>query len=213
MELLISIVLGWFERLPARQKPKAKKKSGFSRKIVAFLVVAVFVVVVVVSYQMGGTGSPATSTGSSKVLLVTSMGNITIELYEDMPITSGNFENLVQKGTYDGTIFHRVVHDFVVQGGDASGKGITVPTIADELPNKHSNLRGSVAMAKTSEPNSATSQFYINLKDNLDLDSNYSVFGRVLAGMNVVDAIGNVSTDANYRPLQNVTVTRAELVK
>jgi len=149
----------------------------------------------------------------TKVLLVTTLGNITIELYDDMPITSRNFKNLTQRGIYDGTFFHRVVHDFVIQGGDASLKSINVPTIPDELPNKHSNVRGSVGMAKTSEPNSATSQFYINLKDNLRLDSNYSVFGRVIAGMDVVDVTGNKPTDTNDKPLQDVMVIRAELIK
>ena len=122
----------------------------------------------------------------------------------DRPITSANFKNLTEYGIYDGTIFHRVVHNYVIQGGDASAKGITVPTILDELPNKHSNIRGSVAMAKTSAPNSATSQFYINLVDNLGLDSSYSVFGRVVEGMDVVDAIGNVAMDENDRPEQDV---------
>jgi peptidylprolyl isomerase len=140
------------------------------------------------------------------------MGNITIELYDDMPITSGNFKNLTKHGIYDGTIFHRVVHNFVIQGGDASAKRINVPTIPDELPNKHSNTRGSVAMAKTSMPNSATSQFYINLKDNTNLDSNYSVFGKVTAGMDVVDAIGNTATDTNGKPLQDIKITRAEFI-
>lgn len=154
-----------------------------------------------------------TKRGSNRVLLVTSMGNITIEMYDDMPITSGNFRDLIERRIFDGTIFHRVVHNFVVQGGDASVKGIDVPAIRDELPNKHSNVRGSVAMAKTSEPNSATSQFYINLVDNVRLDSNYSVFGKVVAGMNVADTIGNVSTDTDDKPLQNVTIIKAELTQ
>jgi len=147
-----------------------------------------------------------------RVLLDTSMGSITVELYEDMPVTSTNFRNLTEHGTYDGTIFHRVVHNFVIQGGDASAKGITVPTIPDELPNKHSNVRGSVAMAKTSQPNSATSQFYINLIDSTRLDSNYSVFGKVVAGIDVVDKIGSVSTGANDKPLLDVTIIKAELI-
>ena len=147
-----------------------------------------------------------------KALLSTSLGNITVELYDDMPITSGNFRSLTQRGIYDGTIFHRVVHNFVIQGGDASAKGITVPTILDELPNKHSNVRGSVAMAKTSQPNSADSQFYINLGDNLRLDSNYSVFGKVAEGMDIVDRIGNVATDKNDKPLQDVTMVKAKLI-
>jgi cyclophilin family peptidyl-prolyl cis-trans isomerase len=147
------------------------------------------------------------------------MGTIVIGLFDDMPITTGNFENLTQLGYYDGTIFHRVAYNFVIQGGDVSGKGIVVPTILDELPNKHSNMRGSVAMAKTNLPNSATSQFFINLNDtNTFLDSNYSVFGEVIAGMDVVDAIGQVPinpTNPLYpndgKPKQNVTVMTAQL--
>jgi peptidylprolyl isomerase len=200
--------------LPARHRSKAKRKSGFFNRRMAVLIAVIAIVIVVVAYQMAGREDAGTNGVPTRVLLVTSMGNITIELYDDMPITSGNFESLTQSRTYDGTVFHRVVHDFVVQGGDASVKGISVPTIPDELPNKHNNVRGSVAMAKTSEPNSATSQFYINLKDNsVSLDTNYSVFGRVIEGMAVVDAIGNVQTDTNDRPLQDVTLIRAELTK
>ena len=129
-----------------------------------------------------------------------------------MPITTGNFKKLVQQGIYDGTIFHRVIDGFMIQGGDASVKGITVPTIPDELPNKHSNDRGWVAMAKTNETNSATSQFYINLENNSEnLDSNYSVFGKVIDGMNVVDTIGEVPTYAN-KPLEDVEIIKAEFI-
>ena len=155
-------------------------------------------------------GSALTADGNPKVLLDTSKGKIVLELYpEKAPETVKNFLNYVDEKFYDGTIFHRVIQDFVVQGGDASAKGITVQTIPDELPNKHNNTRGSVAMAKTSEPNSATSQFYINLKDNPHLNANYSVFGRVIEGMAIVDAIGNVPTDTNYKPLQDVMLIRA----
>lgn len=174
------------------------------------IAVVLIIVLLAVACQMIGKSSPETNSNTTKVLLDTNMGNITIELYNDMPITSGNFKNLTEHGIYDGTIFHRAAHNFVIQGGDASAKGIHVPTIPDELPNKHSNTRGSVAMAKTSMPNSATSQFYINLKDNTNLDSNYSVFGKVTAGMDVVDAIGNTATDTNGKPLQDIKITRAE---
>ena len=153
---------------------------------------------------------------SNKVLLATSMGDITIQLYDDMPITTSNFKNLTRMGIFNGTIFHRVVHDFVIQGGDATPKGITVPPIQDELPNLHSNIRGALAMAKTTEPNSATSQFFIDLKDNsAGLDSNYSVFARVIVGMEVVDAIGQVPTNPadDGQPLQDVTLISAALVK
>ena len=190
---------------------KARRARAFRRKLaVVFVAVLLIIVFLVVVYSFGG-GKPVASAG--RVLLVTSMGNVTIELYGDMPVTTGNFKNLVNISAYDGTIFHRVVHDFVVQGGNVSGKGISVPTIADELPNKHSNVRGSVAMAKTSEPNSATSQFYINLVDNsASLDSNYSVFGRVVAGMDVVDRIGGVTTDANDMPVQDVLLIEALMI-
>lgn len=162
---------------------------------------------------------------TNKVLLVTSMGNITIELYSDMPITTGNFKNLVRTGVYDGTIFHRVVPGFVIQGGDATSKGITVPTIPDELPNKHSNVRGTVAMAKTNQANSATSQFFINLNDTnagppASLDSTYSVFGKVVAGMDIVDNISLVTVfstnqqDPGYqRPVTDVTLIVAQFVR
>lgn len=189
---------------------KARKERAFRRKIIAVVVIVVIVASLGLFYYFGS----RSSSELNKVVLRTTMGDITIQLYEDMPITTGNFRDLVKREVYDGTIFHRVVHDFVIQGGDATAKGVSVATIRDELPNKHSNIRGSVAMAKTSEPNSATSQFYINLKDNSGtLDSNYSVFGKVTSGMDVVDAIGNVATDSNDRPLQEVELTKAELVQ
>jgi cyclophilin family peptidyl-prolyl cis-trans isomerase len=156
------------------------------------------------------------------VTLNTTMGVIVIGLFDDMPITSGNFKNLTTLELFDGTIFHRVVKNFVIQGGDIfAGKGINITKIPDELPNKHSNIRGSVAMAKSSYPNgtiilnSATSQFYVNVADNAFLDSvegnGYSVFGQVTEGMNVVDNISNVTTDVYDRPIISVTVTKATL--
>lgn len=141
------------------------------------------------------------------------MGDIVIELFSDMSMTAGNFKNLTEHGVYDGTTFHRVVRNFAVQGGDATSKEIFVPSIRDELPNKHSNVRGSVAMAKTSAPDSATSQFYINLVDNsANLDSNYSVFGQVIEGMSAVNSIGGVTVDTNDKPLQDVTLIRAQVI-
>ena len=199
--------------------PHRHRKSHTVRNALIVIVTLVVVVSgVVVAYQMSG-GKPNSFSGG-KILLVTSMGNITIELFDNMPITAGNFKTLTQQGIYDGTIFHRVVTGFVIQGGDATSKGITVPPIQDELPNKHNNVRGSVAMAKTSQPNSATSQFFINLKNNAGtLDSNYSVFGQVIAGMDVADAIGNVEitpTDPSIpddgKPVHDVTLLVAEII-
>lgn len=193
------------------RKFRGKKSRVQRTRLLATAVVILLVVSLVTVYVL----KPRTQSTvvSNKVLLMTDYGNITIQLYDDMPITAGNFKNLTIQGVYDGTIFHRVVQDFVIQGGDASPKGITVPTISDELPNKHSNVRGSVAMAKTNQSNSATSQFFINVKDNLNLDSNYSVFGTVISGMEVVDTIKNVPVDTNDKPLQDVTILKATLVE
>ncbi len=196
-----------------RERKFRGKKSRVQRTrlIVAAVVILLVVSLVTVYVLKPGTQS---TVSSNRVLLMTDYGNITIQLYEDMPITTGNFKNLASQGVYDGTLFHRVVQDFVIQGGDASPKGITVPTISDELPNKHSNVRGSVAMAKSGQPNSATSQFFINVKDNsADLDSNYSVFGTVISGMEVVDTIKNVPVDTNDKPLQDVTILKATLIE
>jgi cyclophilin family peptidyl-prolyl cis-trans isomerase len=138
----------------------------------------------------------------NRVLLTTNMGNITIQLRDDMPITTENFKNLTKQGKYDGTIFHRVIADFVVQGGQINS---TWPSINDEFSSNNHNIRGTVAMAKTIEPNSATTQFFINVVDNSNVtttfDSTYSVFGDVVDGMEIVDAIANVETDSNDKPV------------
>jgi peptidylprolyl isomerase len=166
------------------------------------------------------TAAPTVSALSGKhVRLETTMGNITIALDPDMPITAGNFETLVQKGYYNGVIFHRVIDGFMIQGGDPTGTGRGGPgyTIQDEFTSHNKNGRGAVAMANTGQPNSGGSQFFINLVDNSALqgntfDNNYPVFGNVIDGMNVVDAIGKVQTGTNNRPLQNVTIIRAVMV-
>jgi peptidylprolyl isomerase len=165
------------------------------------------------SLGLKGTNTQYSQVQDDVVILVTSMGNISIELFADMPITSGNFKNLTQYGIYDGTSFYRVAHNFVIQGGDAGPKGIIVPTIPDELPTKHSNIRGSVAMAKTNQPNSAESVFFINLVDNTFLDPNFSVFGRVIAGMSVVDSIGSVQTipPSDGQPVTTISILHAVL--
>lgn len=138
-----------------------------------------------------------------RVLLTTSKGNITLELdRESAPISVANFLQYVDDGFYDGTIFHRVIADFVVQGGgfDTSyEQKETRPPILNEGNNGKKNLRGTVAMARTNAPNSATSQFYINLVDNDSLDARdefpgYAVFATVVNGMDVVDEIAAVET-------------------
>ena len=157
-----------------------------------------------------------------RVVLHTTMGDITIRLYDDMPVTAGNFEKLVRSGFYDGTVFHRVIDGFMIQGGDPTGTGSGGPgyTIPDEFVKGHSNVRGTVAMANTGRPNTGGSQFFINLVDNTYLDwddprtpSAHPVFGEVVGGMDVVDRIGKVRTDSNDRPRVAVRITKAEVVE
>jgi peptidylprolyl isomerase len=152
---------------------------------------------------------------SDKVLLETSMGNITILLRDDKPNTSGNFKKLVQEGKYDGTIFHRVISDFMIQGGQVNE---SVATIPDEIGSNNTNVKGTIAMANTGQPNSANSQFFINVVDNsgthrfAGFDSAYTVFGYVIQGMDVADAISKVTTDTNNKPVQDVTLIRATIL-
>jgi peptidylprolyl isomerase len=160
---------------------------------------------------------PVAATASTdswkQVRLETSMGTITIALDPAMPVTAGNFETLVQKGYYNSVIFHRVMDGFMIQGGDPTGTGRGGPgyVIRDEFTTTNRNNRGTVAMAN-SGPNTGGSQFFINLVDNNYLDTKHPVFGKVVSGMDVVDWIGKVQTDASNRPLQNVTILRAEMV-
>lgn len=138
------------------------------------------------------------------VQLETNFGNIVIELFDDQaPVTVDNFLTYVKSGFYDGLIFHRVIENFMIQGGgfDTSlNKLDTLDPIINESNNGLNNLRGTVAMARTDEPNSATSQFYINVVDNAFLDYNdindvgYCVFGQVISGMDVVDRIVHLPT-------------------
>ena len=152
-------------------------------------------------------------TGTTKVLLNTNMGNITIQLYDDMPITAGNFKTLVEKGFYDGTIFHRVIEGFMIQGGDPTGTGTGSPgySIKDEFTDHNKNDRGTIAMANAG-PNTGGSQFFINLVDNNYLDKMHPVFGKVVEGMNVVDAIGKVKTNAQDKPMSVVKIIAAKVI-
>ncbi|HOT93747.1 MAG TPA: peptidylprolyl isomerase [Methanoregulaceae archaeon] len=152
---------------------------------------------------------------SRKVVLHTTMGDVTIALYDDMPVTAGNFAQLVSKGFYNNVTFHRVIDGFMIQGGDPTGTGTGGPgyAIRDEFPANRSNRndRGTISMANAG-PNTGGSQFFINLVDNNYLDTKHPVFGRVIAGMDVVDAIGRTPTDQRDRPLTPVTITSAELI-
>jgi len=168
--------------------------------------------IAVIGYKMTGNVTK-TEKEQTKVKLTTNMGEIVIELAEDMPITAGNFEKLIKQGFYDGVIFHRVIDGFMIQGGDPTGTGTGGPgyQIKDEFSENNRNDRGTISMANAG-PNTGGSQFFINLADNNFLDSKHPVFGKVVEGMDVVDKIGKTSTDANDRPVENVVIEKAEVI-
>ena len=154
-----------------------------------------------------------TETGGIKVLLKTSMGDITLQLYEDMPITTGNFQKLVEKGFYDGTIFHRIIDGFMIQGGDPTGTGRGGPgyAIKDEFTSHNKNNRGTIAMANAG-PNTGGSQFFLNLVDNNYLDKAHPAFGKVVEGMDIVEKMGKVKTDSMDRPVKEVKILSAKVI-
>ena len=148
---------------------------------------------------------------TDRILLKTSMGDIKIQLYTDMPITTGNFKRLVRSKIYDGTIFHRVIKGFMIQGGDPTGTGAgdpNIPAIPDEFTDHNRNDQWTVAMANAG-PNTGSSQFFINLVNNDHLNTLHPVFGQVIAGTDVVAAIGNVQTDSSDKPIQPVVILQA----
>ena len=150
----------------------------------------------------------------TKAVLETNKGRITIDLFEkEMPVTAGNFRKLVEKGFYNGVIFHRVIPDFMIQGGDPTGTGMGGPgySIKDEFTKNNKNDRGTLSMANAG-PNTGGSQFFINLVNNNYLDRKHPVFGKVVSGMEVVDAISKVKTNSQDRPLENIVIEKAEIV-
>lgn len=164
---------------------------------------------------------PVSDTPTVTVVMETSKGTIELELDRaKAPGTVANFVNYVKKGHYDGVIFHRVIPDFMIQGGgftaEMDQKATDTP-IENESKNGLKNVRGSIAMARTSNPHSASAQFFINLKDNSFLDYpgqdgwGYCVFGKVSAGLDVIDKIAQVPTGSKNGH-QNVP-TEAVLIK
>lgn len=157
------------------------------------------------------------------IRFTTRLGSFNIELYpEDAPITAENFLSYVRSGFFQGTIFHRIIPGFVVQGGgftEEMNQKETAAPITNEADNGLRNQRGTLSMARTQNPNSATSQFFINLRDNAPLDrsardAGYAVFGRVVEGMDVIDAMAKEETGSagmhDDVPLTPVVVTAVE---
>ena len=226
-------------------RPPAKRKSNKTLLLAIGILVIILIAIgaYIVLGQLGNqpnttptpTPTPTPSTSSTpsattdplyinptKVLFQTSVGNITLELRSDKPITTANFKNLVQQGKYDGTVFHRVIAGFMIQGGAISGSTLT---IADEIGTNNHNVPYTISMAKTSDPNSATSEFFINVGDNSKItyqdgttfDGTYTVFGKVVEGQSVVDAIANAQVTENAyheasSPVNPVTVIKATIV-
>lgn len=158
----------------------------------------------------------------TNVILHTNMGDIKIKMYRDMPITAGNFVKLAKEGFYTGTIFHRVIKNFMIQGGDPTGTGCSGPgySIQDEFVKGHSNIRGTVAMANTGHPNSGGSQFFINTVDNgyLDWDnprspSAHPVFGQIVdeKSISVVDKISKCETGKGDKPVKEIKITSVDV--
>lgn len=174
-----------------------------------------------------GLTAPALAQGAPKVKFATSEGDFVVEVYPDKaPKTVENFLQYVKDKHYDGTIFHRVISNFMVQGGGMTAILAEKPTRAPiplEASNGLKNDRGSIAMARTGNPNSATSQFFINVQDNPNLNApkpdgyGYAVFGKVVSGMNVVDKIRTTATgDQGMHqnvPLKPIIISSATVLK
>ena len=136
------------------------------------------------------------------------------------PITIENFKNHVKKGTYDGLIFHRVIENFMIQGGDPTGTGYgddSIPTIKGEfasngVQNDMKHVRGVISMARSNQPNSASSQFFIVHKDSSHLDGEYAAFGKVFAGFDTLDKIATIDTDGNDRPLKEQKIKSIKFI-
>jgi peptidyl-prolyl cis-trans isomerase B (cyclophilin B) len=194
------------------------------RTLKILLLCSAFVLLAATGQAAAPQASPVKAKGDV-VRLETSLGDIVIELDNaKAPLSTANFKNYVTSGFYDGTIFHRVIRDFMIQGGgftpDMKQKRAQA-AIRNEADNKLGNKKYTIAMARTDDPHSATAQFFINVKDNPFLDHKapsgnnwgYAVFGKVIQGMDVVDRIVRVKTGnkAGHQdvPLDPVVITKA----
>ncbi len=197
-----------------RSRPAEPKKANPNVKTIIILAVIAIIIVVAVSvlYMVSNTDGNQDNNapnGNRIAVFNTTKGIIKIELYEDKaPITTGNFINLTNEEFYDGLIFHRVISGFMIQGGCPYGTGTGDPgySIPDEF---HDDLKhdspGILSMAN-SGPNTGGSQFFITVAETSWLDGAHSVFGKVIEGMDVVNAISEVGTDGSNKPLEDVTI-------
>ena len=190
-----------------------KKLSQNKTTILIILIIVLIAGIYFVPKRMVDT----TDNMAAKIKLTTNHGEIVIQMYDDMPITTGNFEKLVGEGFYDGVIFHRIINEFMLQGGDPTGTGMGGPgyNIQDEFTHAggNKNNRYTISMAN-SGPNTGGSQFFINTNPagNNFLDDKHPAFGEVIEGKDVVDAIEKVATNAADKPDEDVIIEKAEII-
>jgi len=191
--------------------------SSLDNRTLAIVGIVILIAVGFILFNPFNSNSNSSDNMSDRQIAVieTNFGNIVIQLYPDVaPGHVENFVKLAQDGFYDGTTFHRVIPDFMIQGGDPNSKdedrsndgqggpGFTINAEFSDVPHK----RGILSMARAQDPNSAGSQFFIVVKDSNFLDGQYTVFGEVIEGMDVADKIVNVKRDGNDNPLEKVTM-------
>jgi cyclophilin family peptidyl-prolyl cis-trans isomerase len=227
-----------YNRKKSAQNTPNSNKGGSKKPLYLIIGAITIVAIIVLAYFAGAfnsndpTATPTTSpvatpnqtpaNSDTKVLLHTNLGNITIQLFDYKPTTTKNFLDLVAAGKYDGTVFHRIMKDFMIQGGSINEK---LAPIKDEIGSNNHNYQYTIAMAKTDNPNSATSSFFINTVDNSGIvysngtkfDDIYTAFGIVIEGQDVVDAIAKVpvtttSLGEKSQPTQTVTLISATII-
>jgi peptidyl-prolyl cis-trans isomerase B (cyclophilin B) len=201
----------------------SRKKEGLMKRIDSILIISVFSLTVFISQSFSQevryrTFSPeeVKKMSAQQAIIHTKLGNITVKFFPDVaPNHVNNFIELAQKGFYDGTIFHRVIPKFVIQGGDPNSKnpdrskhgmggpGYSVKAEFSKKPHK----RGTLSMARAAHPDSAGSQFFICVADVPSLDGKYTVFGEVVTGMEVVDKIVSQPRDGNDNPKDRIELT------
>jgi len=186
------------------------------KKLFVFTILTVSVLLFAPSCKKDGTDE---STKYGVINMQTNHGNIVLWLYDETPLHKANFDSLAKAGFYDGLIFHRVIKDFMNQGGDPSGNGTGGPgyTIKAEITTSLTHKFGAVGAARNNNPEKRSngSQFYIvnNTAGAHSLDGDYTVFGETIDGLNVVTEIGNVPTNSSDKPLTDVVMTKVEVVK
>ncbi len=203
--------------------PQTKKGS---QKTAIFIIIAIIAVIAIIIFsQIKTTGNSINMEKNPQVLIKTSEGDIIIELYADKSlITVRNFLEYARLGSYEGTVFHRVIKGFMIQGGGFTKEGKEKPTnspIKLESDNGLKNLAGTIAMARTNVLDSATNQFFINTVDNDFLNyapdnPGYAVFGKVISGMGVVKKIEAFQTTVKYRmedwPVKDIIINKVEVL-